>query len=103
MSPPPPPPPPGRAQAPRLVASGLAGIALPAIAVFTVRDFGVLVGSGPGSGLNWLLPGVIGAALVVGLVYGAVLRSTKPEVHARIQLGNEAFQLARAAEDAGPR
>ncbi|MFI8436307.1 APC family permease [Streptomyces sp. NPDC079020] len=94
----------GRAQAPRLVASGLAGIALLAIAVFTIRDFGVLVGSGPGSVLNWVLPGVILAALAGGLVYGAVLRSTKPEVHARIGLGNEAFQLEKAAENtAAPR
>ncbi|NEE61438.1 amino acid permease, partial [Streptomyces sp. SID8455] len=77
----------GRAQAPRLVASALAGIALLAIAVFTVRDFDVLVGSGPGSVLNWLLPGVIVLALVGGLVYGAVLRRVKPEVHARIGLG----------------
>ncbi|QNE78279.1 amino acid permease [Streptomyces finlayi] len=88
----------GRAQAPRLVASGLAGLALLAIAFLTVRDFDVLVGSGPGSSLTWLLPGIIGAALVGGLVYGAVLRSTKPEVHARIGLGNEAFQLEKAAE-----
>ncbi|MEU2067492.1 APC family permease [Streptomyces anulatus] len=88
----------GRAQAPRLVASGLAGFALVTIAVFTVRDFDVLVGSGPGSALAWLLPGVIILALVGGLVYGAVLRSVKPEVHARIGLGNEAFQLEKAAE-----
>ncbi|CAM5609828.1 APC family permease [Streptomyces atroolivaceus] len=88
----------GRAQAPRLVASGLAGLALLTIAVFTVRDFGVLVGSGPGSSLNWLLPGVIVTALAGGLVYGAVLRRTRPEVHARIGLGNEAFQLEKAAE-----
>ncbi|MFJ5045822.1 APC family permease [Streptomyces sp. NPDC088719] len=87
----------GRAQAPRLVASGLAGLALLSIAVFTVRDFDVLVGSGSGSALNWLLPGVIILALVGGLVYGAVLRSVKPEVHARIGLGNEAFQLEKAA------
>ncbi|MER5634246.1 APC family permease [Streptomyces nitrosporeus] len=89
----------GRAQAPRLVASGLAGTALLTIAVFTVRDFGVLVGSGPGSVLNWLLPGVIVLALAGGLVYGAVLRSVKPDVHARIGLGNEAFQLEKAAGD----
>ncbi|MFI6060159.1 hypothetical protein [Streptomyces sp. NPDC051286] len=38
------------------------------------------------------------AALVIGLVYGAVLRATKPTVHARIGLGNEAFQLEKAAE-----
>ncbi|MEU8830715.1 APC family permease [Streptomyces sp900116325] len=88
----------GRAQLPRLIASGLAGVALLAIAVFTVRDFDVLVGSGPGSVLNWVLPGVVVASLVIGLVYGAVLRSAKPEVHARIGLGNEAFQLEKAAE-----
>ncbi|MFE1331131.1 APC family permease [Streptomyces microflavus] len=93
----------GRAQAPRLVASALAGIALLAIAVFTVRDFDVLVGSGPGSVLNWLLPGVIVLALVGGLVYGAVLRRVKPEVHARIGLGNEAFQLEKAAESESTR
>lgn len=93
----------GRAQAPRLVASGLAGLALLSIAVFTVRDFDVLVGSGSGSALNWLLPGVIILALVGGLVYGAVLRSVKPEVHARIGLGNEAFQLEKAAESESAR
>ena len=87
-----------RPQAPRLVASGLAGLSLPVIAVFTVRDFDVLVGSGPGSVLNWLLPALIGLAAVVGLVYGRVLRATRPEVHARIGLGNEAFQLEKAAE-----
>ncbi|MGW0642669.1 APC family permease [Streptomyces badius] len=93
----------GRAQAPRLVASALAGLALLTIAVFTVRDFGVLVGSGPGSALTWLLPGVIILALVGGLVYGAVLRSVKPGVHARIGLGNEAFQLEKAAESESAR
>ncbi|MGW9248300.1 APC family permease [Streptomyces badius] len=93
----------GRAQAPRLVASALAGLALLTIAVFTVRDFDVLVGSGPGSALTWLLPGVIILALVGGLVYGAVLRSVKPGVHARIGLGNEAFQLEKAAESESAR
>ncbi|MFD7091839.1 APC family permease [Streptomyces sp. NPDC059896] len=87
-----------RHQAPRLVASGLAGIALLTIAVYTVKDFGILVGSGPGSALSWVLPGIIALALTGGLVYGLVLRSVKPEVHARIGLGNEAFQLEKAAE-----
>ncbi|MEV7089991.1 APC family permease [Streptomyces sp. NPDC093085] len=88
----------GRAHAPRLVSSGLATLALAAIAVFTVKDFGVLIDAGPGSALSWILPGIIGLALVAGLVYGAVLRSVRPDVHARIGLGNEAFQLERAAE-----
>ncbi|MCX4702048.1 APC family permease [Streptomyces sp. NBC_01352] len=86
------------AQAWRLVTSALAGIALLVIAGYTVRDFDVLVGAGPGSALSWALPGIIGLALVIGLLQGLVLRSRAPEAHARIGLGNEAFQLEKAAE-----
>lgn len=89
-----------RAQAWRLVTSVLAGLALLVIAGYTVKDFDVLVGTGPDSALNWVLPGVIGLALVIGLAQGLVLRSRKPEAHARIGLGNEAFQLDKAAESA---
>jgi amino acid transporter len=88
------------AQAWRLVTSALAGLALLVIAGYTVKDFDVLVDAGPGSALSWVLPGIIGLALVVGLVQGAVLRSRRPEAHARIGLGNEAFQLEKAAEEA---
>ncbi|MCX5319098.1 APC family permease [Streptomyces sp. NBC_00120] len=81
----------------RLIASGIAGIALLVIAFYTVKDFDVLVGSGPGSSLNWVLPGIIALAAVIGLVHGVVLRGRNPEAHARIGLGNEAFQLEKAA------
>ncbi|MBA4865047.1 APC family permease [Streptomyces sp. PSKA54] len=87
-----------RAQAWRLVTSAVAGIALLVIAVYTVKDFDVLVGAGPDSSLSWVLPGIIALAAVIGLVHGAVLRSRRPEAHARIGLGNEAFQLEKAAE-----
>ncbi|WP_046780540.1 APC family permease [Streptomyces yangpuensis] len=86
------------AQVWRLVAAGAAGLALLAIAVYTVKDFGVLVGAEKGSALSWVLPGVIGAAVVVGLLYGVLLRRSRPEVHARIGLGNEAFRLDQAAD-----
>ncbi|MFI1539041.1 APC family permease [Streptomyces anandii] len=86
------------AQAWRLATSALAGTALLVIAVYTVKDFDVLVGTGPDSALSWALPGIIGLALAAGLVQGAVLRSRKPATHARIGLGNEAFQLEKAAE-----
>ncbi|MBL3668174.1 APC family permease [Streptomyces sp. M2CJ-2] len=86
------------AQAWRLATSALAGLALVVIAGYTVKDFDVLVGAGPGSALSRLLPGVIGLALVAGLVQGLVLRARAPEVHARIGLGNEAFQLDKEAE-----
>ena len=88
------------AQAGRLVTSALAGIALLVIAFYTIKDFDVLVGTGPDSTLNWLLPGIIGAAVVLGLVQGLVLKARTPEAHARIGLGNEAFQLEKAAESA---
>ncbi|GGW57941.1 APC family permease [Streptomyces caelestis] len=85
------------AQAWRLVTSALAGLALLVIAGYTVKDFEVLVGAGPGSSLSWVLPGVIGLALAAGLALGLVLRARAPEKHARIGLGNEAFQLEKAA------
>ncbi|GHE58909.1 APC family permease [Streptomyces thermocarboxydus] len=86
------------AQAWRLATSAVAGIALVVIAGYTVKDFDVLVGTGPDSALRWILPGVICLALVIGLVQGAVLRARAPETHARIGLGNEAFQLEKEAE-----
>ncbi|MFI6550053.1 APC family permease [Streptomyces prunicolor] len=89
-----------RAQAWRLVTSALSGIALVVIAVYTVKDFDVLVGAGPGSSLSWILPGIIVLALLVGLAQGLLLRSRNPEAHARIGLGNEAFQLEKAAGEA---
>ncbi|MEV1022618.1 APC family permease [Streptomyces sp. NPDC050264] len=85
------------AQAWRLVASGIAGVALLVIAGYTIKDFDVLVGSGPDSSLNWVLPGIIALAAIVGVVYSLVLRSRNPEAHARIGLGNEAFQLEKKA------
>ncbi|GHD23979.1 amino acid permease [Streptomyces violarus] len=85
------------AQAWRLVTSTLSGLALLVIAGYTVKDFEVLVGAGPDSSLSWVLPGVIGLALVAGLLLGLVLRARAPEKHARIGLGNEAFQLDKAA------
>ncbi|MGK5693318.1 APC family permease [Streptomyces sp. URMC 128] len=85
------------AQAWRLVTSALAGLALLVIAGYTVKDFEVLVGAGPDSSLSWVLPGIIGLALAAGLVLGLALRARAPEKHARIGLGNEAFQLEKAA------
>ncbi|MEV8535073.1 APC family permease [Streptomyces sp. NPDC051211] len=86
----------------RLTAAGTAGVALLGIAGYTVKDFGVLVGAGEGSALSWVLPGIIGAAVLIGLGYGLLLRARRPDTHARIGLGNEAFRLDQAAE-AAPR
>ncbi|MEV0254940.1 APC family permease [Streptomyces sp. NPDC050732] len=86
-----------RAQAWRIAASALAAVGLLVIAGYTVKDFDVLVGAGEGSALSWVLPGVIFAAAVIGILHGLILRSRNPEAHARIGLGNEAFQLEKAS------
>lgn len=82
----------------RLAASVLATVALAVIIGYTVKDFDILVGASADSRLDWILPGIVALALVVGLVQGAVMRSRNPAAHARIGLGNEAFQLEKASE-----
>ncbi|WP_406446647.1 APC family permease [Streptomyces sp. NBC_01613] len=87
------------AQSWRLITSALAAVALLVIAGYTVKDFDVLVGAGPDSALSWGLPGIVVLAALIGLVQGLVLRFRSPEAHARIGLGNEAFQLDKAAQE----
>jgi amino acid transporter len=86
-----------RAQALRIACSAVAGAVLTGIAVYAVKDFGALLDTGPRSPLSEVLPGTIAAAALIGVVYGLVLKVTRPEVHARIGLGNQAFQLEKAA------
>lgn len=83
------------------MASGVAGVALLVIAGYTVKDFDVLVGSGPNSPLNWILPGIIALAALAGATYGLLLRRRNPQAHARIGLGNEAFQLDQRSSASG--
>ncbi|WP_030778859.1 APC family permease [Streptomyces sp. NRRL S-920] len=90
-----------RAQAWRITASALAAAGLLVIAGYTVKDFDVLVAAGPDSPLSWALPGIILLAAVIGVVHGAILRARNSEAHARIGLGNEAFQLEKASSSPG--
>lgn len=81
-----------RAQRWRLAASAVAGVALCTIATYTVKDFGVLLASESGALPLWVLPGVIVLAALTGLLQGVVLRTVRPDLHAHIGLGNQAFQ-----------
>ncbi|MET7641582.1 APC family permease [Streptomyces sp. NPDC005438] len=85
-------------QWPRLLCAGLACVALLVIIGYALKDFDVLVAAPPGSVTPWLLPSVLLVAVVIGLVWGEVLRRTRPAAHARIGLGNQAFQLERASQ-----
>lgn len=91
-----------RVQAFRLATSAVAAVALLVIAFYAVKDFKVLLGVDPGYGLRWWLPGIVGIAALLGLVYGTVLKVKNPTAHARIGQGNEAFQLDKAASAAEP-
>lgn len=91
----------GRAQAPRLLCSALAALGLTVIFCYAVADFEVLIGAGSGSLLRWVLPGALLAAGVAGIAVGLLLRSRRPEAHARVGLGNEAFRLENAAATRG--
>lgn len=86
-----------RSQIWRIVSSAVSGLALAVIFVYAVKDIDVLLGTGSDSALIWILPGIIGAVAVLGVGYGLFLRATRPEVYARIGLGNEAFQLEKSA------
>jgi amino acid transporter len=88
------------AQGWRLLCSSLAFLCLITISVYTVKDFAKILGADPGSPLRWVLPGLILVAAVFGLCYGSLLRTRRPQTHARIGLGNEAFQLDIAADGA---
>jgi amino acid transporter len=90
-----------RAQVWRLSASLLSGLVLFVIAGYTIKNFDILVASGAGSSLNWMLPGIIGLAAVIGLFQGMVLRSLRPGMHSRIGLGTQAFQLEQVAKAGG--
>ncbi|MEU3499570.1 APC family permease [Streptomyces hundungensis] len=74
----------------RLLAAGLAGLALLGIAAYGVKRLPVLLGADPHGALSRLLPGLLVLVLVGGLVHGLVLRVRRPEVHAGIGRGNEA-------------
>lgn len=87
----------GRAQIWRLLSAGVAGAALLFVLVYAVKDFDVLIGPDQDAALAWILPGIVGISGVVGIVLGLVLKARKPDVHARVGLGNEAFQLEKAA------
>ena len=48
-----------------------------------------MVGSTPDDPLRWILPGLIVAAAVIGLVYGLVLKRTRPDVYAMVGRGGD--------------
>jgi amino acid transporter len=71
----------------RLVAPVLSVVALGAVTYVTVANSDAILGTAKDSGLRYVLPGLVAAALVLGAGWGLVLRFTKPAVYAGIGKG----------------
>ena len=58
-------------------------IAMSAVAVYAASQFGLLIGN-PESPLRWILPALIIAAAVAGVIAAINLRSRSPELYAQM-------------------
>lgn len=73
----------------RLIAPGLATVALAVIVFIALDNFAILLGVAPDSTLRWALPAVYPVAALLGVIWALVLRARRPEVYATIGLGPE--------------
>ena len=71
----------GRGVWTRLVAPALSAVALITVAVLILMNFDLMIGAEGPSALVIVMPGIIIGAGVVGLVWGEILRRTRPEVY----------------------
>jgi amino acid transporter len=79
----------GRNEGPwqRIVAPTLGAGAGVLVLGATVVNISSLLGVETGSPLTWILPGIVGLAVVSGLVWGLVLRQSRPEIYRGIGHG----------------
>src|SRR6266508_2729673 len=71
----------------RFIAPLLGAFALFGILALMMLNFDSLLAPGAAAYLRWVLPGVVLAAAVLGLLWGLVLRSTRPAAYALIGRG----------------
>lgn len=62
-------------------AAALASVALFVVFYLAITNFDALLGAEPGDPMTWVLPGLVVLAAVLGLVYGLLLRSTRPRTY----------------------
>ncbi len=77
----------------RLIAPGLAAVALIIIIILAVDNFAILLGVAPNSPLRWAIPAAYPVVALVGLHWALVLRGRRPDAYARIGLGAESAAL----------
>jgi amino acid transporter len=84
----------------RAIAPGLATLVLLALVVLLVVNFDSLLGTDPNSPLRWLFPALVLASAVVGIIWGAVIRRTRPDVYEGIGRSATGFQDVEPEESA---
>jgi amino acid transporter len=85
----------------RAIAPGLATIVLLALVVLLIANFDSLLGTEPNSPLRWVFPAVVLAAGVIGVIWGAILRRSRPDVYEGIGLAATGFTEEQATETEG--
>ena len=89
------------------IAPAIAGVLLSAVFVVALSNFNVLItGSpdAPGDPRSTILPLILLGGAVVGLIVGAILRQSRPDIYARIgEMGEEDGHGPQPAAVAAPR
>jgi amino acid transporter len=71
----------------RIWAPALGLVTIFVILVVTVTNLGTVVNKEPGSPLTWILPGLILLTGIAGIIWGQVLKGSKPDVYQNIGVG----------------
>lgn len=73
----------------RILAPALGALALGAILYTVISEVDSMLGESAVThpALKWILPGSVGVAAVIGLIWGLILRSTKPDIYEGIGRG----------------
>jgi amino acid transporter len=82
----------------RIIAPGLAALALLVMVSVGVANFSTLLGVEPGSTPSWALPGAYAVAAAIGIAYGLWLRAARPRTYRAIGLGANAAAGRAATE-----
>jgi amino acid transporter len=80
----------------RAIAPALGAFALFGILAVMMLNFDSLLGPTTPKSLRWVLPGIILAAAVLGLLWGAVLRAVRPDAY--VLIGRGAIEPTQASE-----
>jgi drug/metabolite transporter superfamily protein YnfA len=75
-------------------------VQLAGVAVLAVQHYGTLLGVAPGSAAAWALPAAYGAVAAVGLIWGVILKISRPDIYETIGLGAHAVSH-QASSDLG--